>query len=82
MSGIIVGIDGSSHSQLALEWAMREARSSSAAHRHYCRAGRTSGWHGMVVFPADEHFLAEARTAAQELIAKVTAQLGEVSPQR
>jgi hypothetical protein len=25
MSGIIVGIDGSSHSQLALEWAMREA---------------------------------------------------------
>jgi nucleotide-binding universal stress UspA family protein len=25
MSGIIVGIDGSSHSQVALEWAMREA---------------------------------------------------------
>lgn len=34
----------------------------------------------MVVFPADEHFLAEARTAAQEIIAKVTAQLGELSP--
>ena len=26
MSGIIVGIDGSSHSQLALEWAMRDGR--------------------------------------------------------
>ena len=25
MSGIYVGIDGSSHSQLALEWAMGEA---------------------------------------------------------
>ena len=25
MSGIIVGIDGSSHSHLALEWGMREA---------------------------------------------------------
>ena len=82
MSGIIVGIDGSSHSQLALEWAMREA----TIRRQpltviTVEQVATSGWHGMVVFPADEHFLAEARTAAQELIAKVTAQLGEVSPQ-
>jgi len=81
MSGIIVGIDGSSHSQLALEWAMREA----TARRQpltviTVEQVAASGWHGMVVFPADEHFLAEARTAAQELIAKVTAQLGEVSP--
>ncbi len=82
MSGIIVGIDGSSHSQLALEWAMREA----TIRRQpltviTVEQVAASGWHGMVVFPADEHFLAEARTAAQELIAKVTAQLGEVSPQ-
>jgi len=81
MSGIIVGIDGSSHSQLALEWAMREA----TLRRQpltiiTVEQVAASGWHGLVVFPADEHFLAEARTAAQELIAKVTAQLGEVSP--
>ena len=26
MSGIIVGVDGSDHSRLALAWAMREAK--------------------------------------------------------
>jgi nucleotide-binding universal stress UspA family protein len=81
MSGITVGIDGSSHSQLALEWAMREA----AVRRQpltvvTVEQVAASGWHGMVVFPADEHFLAEARTAAQDLIAKATAELGEATP--
>lgn len=54
MSGIIVGIDGSSHSQVALEWAMREAVirrvpltvSSQVAHHAHCP---------VVVVPVDRH---------------------------
>ena len=81
MSGIIVGIDGSPHSQPVLEWAMREA----AAHNApltvlTVEQVAASGWHGMVVFPADEQFLAAARKAAEELIAKVTEQLGQAAP--
>ena len=76
MSGIIVGIDGSPHSQPTLEWAMREA----AAHGVpltvlTVEQVAASGWHGMVVFPADEQYLAAARMGAEELIAKVSEQL-------
>lgn len=81
MSGIIVGIDGSSHSHLALEWAMREA----VARRVpltviTVEQVAASGWHGLVVFPADEHFLVEARKAALDLIEKVTQELDESAP--
>jgi len=81
MSGIIVGIDGSPHSQPVLEWAMREA----AAHGVpltvlTVEQVAASGWHGTVVFPADEKYLAAARKAAAELIAKVAEQLGQASP--
>jgi nucleotide-binding universal stress UspA family protein len=52
MSGIYVGIDGSSHSQVALEWAMREA-----GIRHEpltviaVQEVPASGWGGLVVYP-------------------------------
>ena len=36
-----------------------------------------SGWHGLMVFPADERFLAEARKAAEELVDKVAQQRAE-----
>lgn len=78
MSGIIVGIDGSSHSHLALEWAMQEA-----AARHVPLTVLTveqvaaSGWHGLMAFPTDERFLAEARKAAEELVDKVAQQRAE-----
>ncbi|MGA2827056.1 MAG: universal stress protein [Streptosporangiaceae bacterium] len=78
MSGIIVGIDGSSHSHIALEWAVQEA-----AARHVPLTVMTveqvaaTGWHGLMVFPTDQHFLDEARRAAQELVDKVTQQRDE-----
>ena len=68
MSGIYVGIDGSSHSQLALEWAMREAvirrepLTVIAVHEV-----PTSGWGGMIVYPQDSELREESRRAAQEV---------------
>ena len=52
MPQIIVGIDGSSHSSAALDWAMREA----AIHHQpltvlTIQEVAASGWHGTLVFP-------------------------------
>ncbi len=81
MSGIYVGIDGSSHSQLALEWAMREAvirrepLTVIAVHEV-----PTSGWGGMIVYPQDSKLREESRKAAQEAVDKAAAQLGGAAP--
>jgi nucleotide-binding universal stress UspA family protein len=81
MSGIYVGIDGSSHSQLALEWAMREAvirrepLTVIAVHEV-----PTSGWGGMIVYPQDSELREESRKAAQEAVDKAAAQLGGEAP--
>ena len=81
MSGIYVGIDGSSHSQLALEWAMREAvirrepLTVIAVHEV-----PTSGWGGMIVYPQDTELREESRKAAQEAVDKAAAQLGGAAP--
>ena len=53
---------------------------SRAAHRHHRRAGRRQRVARPVVFPADEHFLVEARKAALDLIEKVTQELDESAP--
>lgn len=81
MSGIYVGIDGSSHSQLALEWAMREAvirrepLTVIAVHEV-----PTSGWGGMIVYPQDSELREQSRNAAQEAVDKAAAQLGGAAP--
>jgi len=81
MSGIYVGIDGSSHSQIALEWAMREA----AIRREpltviAVHEVPVSGWGGMVVYPQDGELREESRKAAQEAVDKAAAQLGGPAP--
>ena len=77
MSGIIVGFDGSSHAQVALEWAMREA----SIHDEpltvlVVEQIAATGLQGMLVFPTDDTFLIDARISAREAVAKAAAQLG------
>ena len=82
MPGIIVGIDGSDGAHQALEWAMKQA----AAHHapltvvtvHEVPA---SGWTGNpVILPPDEQAVEKARHAAEELVAKAAARLGQSQP--
>jgi nucleotide-binding universal stress UspA family protein len=69
MSGIIVGIDGSGHSQAALDWAVREAGVHQAPLTvltvHEVAA---SGWGGTMVYQADDAIREENRKAAQEAV--------------
>ncbi len=81
MSGIIVGVDGSGHSQQALEWAIKEA-----AIRHVpltviaVHELMASSWMGRGVMYADENELAErvGRLARQQ-VDEILAKLGESS---
>ncbi|MBO0815034.1 MAG: universal stress protein [Actinobacteria bacterium] len=82
MSGITVGIDGSSHSARALEWALKEA-----AIKHTRLTVLTvhsvpmSGWTGHpIVLPVDTDDQEAARQAAEEMTVKAIAQLGEAQP--
>jgi nucleotide-binding universal stress UspA family protein len=82
MSGILVGVDGSGHSQRALEWAMREA----AVHHlpltvltvHEAVRGYYSS---MAVYPDDPARTEEARVAAQAETDKVLAGLDGPRPE-
>jgi len=81
MPGIYVGIDGSSHSQIALDWAMREA-----GIRHEpltviaVHEVPASGWGGMIVYPQDQELRDQTRKAAQEAVDKAAAPLGDAAP--
>lgn len=82
MSGITVGIDGSSHSARALEWALNEA-----AIRHApltvltVHSVAVSGWSGNpIVLPGDAEDQEKVYQAAEEMTLKATSQLGEAQP--
>ena len=82
MSGIVVGVDGSQHSQRSLEWAMKEAALRQvpltvvAVH-----PVATSGWtKAGMSFPADQADMERARTAAQEEVDKAVSQVGAQRP--
>lgn len=72
MPGILVGIDGSAHSQQALEWAAKEA-----AIRHTSLTVLTvhqavaSYWGGVSHYQGDDELTAKARDAAQAETDKV-----------
>ena len=65
MSGVYVGIDGSSHSQVALAWAMREA-----GYRHQpltviaVHEVPISAWGGSMILSGDEGLRDKTRQAA------------------
>jgi nucleotide-binding universal stress UspA family protein len=81
MPGILVGIDGSAHSQLALEWAAKEAvlrhTSLTVLTVHHGVAGF---WGGTLRYAGDEELIDKARQAAQAETDKVMASLGDARP--
>jgi nucleotide-binding universal stress UspA family protein len=82
MPGIIVGVDGSGHSQRALECAIKEAAIRhvplTVIHVHEAIAG----WYGGVAsYPDDPERTEKAGEAAQTETDKVLAELGEPGPE-
>ena len=79
MPGIIVGIDGSEHSQRALEWAVTEAGIRRAPLTvitvNETVVGFWSG--GPVVYPGDEEITEKARALTQEETDRVVERLDE-----
>jgi len=81
MSGIIVGVDGSGHSQRALEFAMREAAIRQVPLTVLTVSEAIRGYYsGMAYFPDDAARTEEARQLAQAETDKVLAALAEPRP--
>ena len=80
MPGIIVGIDGSGHSERALEWAMKEAAVRHAPLTVLTVHQAVHGWSGAEYFPDDAELTEKARAAAQAEVDKVQAGLGDARP--
>ncbi|HEY1917283.1 MAG TPA: universal stress protein [Streptosporangiaceae bacterium] len=83
MAGITVGVDGSDNSQIALEWAMKEAglRKSplTVIAVHEVAANQWTG-HPIVV-AEDAPDEVKARQATEEAVAKIAGQLGDAAPE-
>ena len=82
MPGIVVGFDGSAHSEHSIDWAIKEA-----ALRHApltvlaVHPVAVSAWTlSPITYPADEADVAKARAAAQESVDKVASQIGGERP--
>jgi nucleotide-binding universal stress UspA family protein len=82
MPGIVVGVDGSDHSQRVLEWAVKEAALRQApltvltVHQVV-----GSAWTGNpVVLPEDRPEEAKAREAADAAVNQVLSTVGEAKP--
>jgi nucleotide-binding universal stress UspA family protein len=82
MSGIIVGVDGSTHSERALEWAVHEAAIRQAPLRVITIFRRAvSHWGAGAVTNPQEHAVAmQAREAAQDATDKALAHAGDARP--
>ncbi len=82
MPGIVVGFDGSAHSEHSIDWAIKEA-----ALRHApltvlaVHPVAVSAWTlSPITYPADEADVAKARAAAQASVDKVASQIGGERP--
>ena len=82
MPGIIVGVDGSGHSQQALEWAMKEAAVRHMPLRVLTVHPAIVGYYGGVVTgPQDLELTEKARAAVSEEADKVLAGLDGPNPE-
>ncbi len=81
MSGILVGVDGSGHSQRALEWAAKEAAlrntSLTVLTVHQTVAGF---WGGPLHYQGDNTLVQKAAEAAKAATEQVVASLGDSRP--
>lgn len=81
MSGIVVGIDASSHSMAALAWAMREAAVKNVPLTVITvEIVAASGWGGSQVYGADFELRDKAQKAAEEAVAATARSLGDTAP--
>lgn len=82
MPGIVVGVDGSEHSQCSLEWAMREAALRQAPLTVLAvHPVAMSAWtQTAIAYPQDEAEEERARATAQEGADKAAAPLAERAP--
>jgi nucleotide-binding universal stress UspA family protein len=81
MSGIVVGVDGSGHSQRALEWAIKEAAIRHAPLTVVTVHQLVAGYSGRgVVYPNDAELAEKARQAAQLETDKLLTDVGPDRP--
>ena len=66
MPGIIVGVDGSSHSRRALDWAINEAAIRHAPLTVLTVQQAITGYWGPVIYPGDAELTEHARKIAQD----------------
>jgi nucleotide-binding universal stress UspA family protein len=82
MSGIVVGLDGSAHSERTLAWAVAEAAARKAPLTvlavHEVASNYWTGHRG--IYPGDQPELEKMRLAAQEMTQKAVHQAGERGP--
>jgi nucleotide-binding universal stress UspA family protein len=80
MSGIVVGIDGSGHSQRALAWAMREAALRQVPLTVVAAHSAAVGYFGTISYPEDQVVTQRAREAARKETEEALERLGEPVP--
>ena len=81
MPGIIVGVDGSGHSQRALEWAMKEAAVHETPLTVMTVHELIRGYYGGMVEYPDDHIRAEkTRQLVQSEVDLVVNDLGDSAP--
>jgi len=81
MPGIVVGVDGSSHSQRALEWAINEAAVRHAPLTIVTVHQLIAGYSGRgVAYPGDSEAAERAGQAAKEEADKILEGMGESRP--
>jgi nucleotide-binding universal stress UspA family protein len=80
MSGIVVGFDGSGHSRLALEWAMREAALRQLPLAVVTVHTAAMGYFGPVSYPGDVDLTQHAREIALKEVDDAKRQLGACAP--
>ena len=81
MPGIIVGVDGSGHSQRALEWAAKEAAIRHTPLTVLAVHQAVHGWSGTLYFPDDEAEIQKIAEAVRAETDKVLAGLGDSRPE-